>query len=101
MKWKVYYLEAVENWLDALQKDQLKSISKEIVLLECCGNKLRLPHSRSLCGGLFELRDRRFGIRIYYCFHEKEEILILHGGSKKGQEKDIEKARELLKKMSR
>jgi|SRR3989344_2887409 len=101
MKWNIGYLEIVEEWLDALPKDHLKSISKKLALLECCGNKLKLPHSRALGGGVFELRDVRFGMRLYYCFREKEEIVILHGGGKKGQEKDIDTARELLKKITR
>lgn len=42
---------AVEKWLDSLTDDQLKSISKELKLLELCGNSLKLPHSRSLKRG--------------------------------------------------
>ncbi len=101
MTWKISYLETVEDWLDNLSHDQLKAIAKEIRLLELCGNQLKLPHSRSLGAGLFELRDRRFGIRLYYCFQTNGEILILHGGGKTSQDKDIKIARDLLKKISR
>jgi len=60
--WKVEYwcndngVSTVEKWLDSLTKEQLKSVAKEMKLLELCGNQLRLPHSRSLKQGLFELR---------------------------------------------
>lgn len=101
MTWKISYLETVEDWLDNLSHDQLKAIAKEIRLLELCGNQLKLPHSRSLGAGLFELRDRRFGIRLYYCFQTNGETLILHGGGKTSQDKDIKIARDLLKKISR
>lgn len=101
MIWKISYLEAVEDWLNNLSHDQLKAVAKEVRLLELCGNQLKLPHSRSLGVGLFELRDRRFGIRLYYCFQAGGEILILCGGEKTGQDKDIKIARDLLKKIAR
>jgi len=101
MEWNIGYLEVAEDWLNSLSKEQLKSIAKEVRLLEHCGNTLKLPHSRSLSGGLFELRERRFGIRLYYCFQDHKAIIVLCGGDKSSQESDIKKARELLKKVSR
>ena len=101
MGWNISYLQVVEAWLDGLTKEQFKSIVKELRLLECCGNKLRLPHSKSLGGWLFELRERRFSLRLYYCFHDKRVIMILHGGGKSSQSDDIEKARGLLKMLLR
>lgn len=53
MLWKIKYLASVEAWLDALNKPQLKSIAKELRLVELCGNELRLPHSKSLGGRSF------------------------------------------------
>ena len=64
--WRIRYWEGLEKWLNNLNKDQLKSISKELRLLEILGNRLRLPHSRSLGGNLFELREYRYGYRLYY-----------------------------------
>jgi putative addiction module killer protein len=49
---------------------------------------------------LFELR--MFfgpGYRVYYTIKEKEIILLLVGGDKSTQPKDIDKAMELLKRM--
>ena len=86
----------VEAWLDGLDKVQLKSVAKEIVLLSKCGNRLRLPHSKSLGEGLFELRERSFGLRIYYMFWKEQIILLLHAGGKKSQQKDIKTARKKL-----
>jgi putative addiction module killer protein len=58
---------------------------------------LRLPHSKSLGGGLFELRERRFGLRLYYCFFKGKAILILGAGDKSTQKADIKKAKSCLK----
>jgi len=94
--WNILYLEIVSRWLDRLDKLQLKSIAKEIKLLEICGNQLKLPHSKALGNGLFELRERTFGLRIYYTYLETGEILLLQGGAKKEQQEDIERARKRL-----
>ncbi|OGT51875.1 MAG: hypothetical protein A3E84_05455 [Gammaproteobacteria bacterium RIFCSPHIGHO2_12_FULL_42_13] len=70
-------------------------------LLELCGNELKLPHSRALGGGLFELRERRFGLRLYYCFKPDQTILIAHAGDKSKQEADIDKSRSIIKNVLR
>ena len=97
--WEIKYLEIVEKWLDALTIPQYKSVAKELKLLEMCGNKLKLPHSKTLGGGLFELRERKFGYRIYYKFEKDYVTLLLHAGDKTSQQKDIKKAKKLLKEI--
>ncbi len=47
--------QPVEAWFDALSDEQLSSVADEVKLLEQCGNDLRLPHSKALKDGLFEL----------------------------------------------
>src|SRR5438105_2686310 len=90
----------IERWLDRLTQEKSKAVAKEIRLLELSGNALKLPHSRSLGKGLFELRERRYGCRIYYCFDMKKQeiIVLLAAGDKATQERDIEIARERLSK---
>lgn len=87
----------IEKWLDKLTSEQLKSVAKEIRMLELLGNKLKLPHSKSLGKGLFELRERRFGYRVYYCFEQESIVILLAAGDKKSQEKDIKVARERMR----
>ena len=89
----------IEEWLDSLTSEQLKSVSKEIILLSKCGNKLRLPHSKSLDEGLFELREMRFGFRVYYTFNKGRIIILLCGGDKKTQNRDIKTARTRINKL--
>ena len=99
--WKLEYWHensdnsSVETWFDELTKEQFKSITKELKLLVLCGNNLRLPHSKSLGKKLFELRERKYGYRIYYTFY-KQHIILLNAGDKNSQERDIKTARTRL-----
>ena len=105
-KWAIEYCHdatgksSIERWLDGLTKEQFKSIAKELKLLEECGNQLKLPHSRSLGKSLFELRERRYGCRIYYAFFGKQIIILFAAGDKSTQKNDIKIARERLSKLN-
>lgn len=104
-KWHIEYWDAakernsIEKWLDELQKEQLKSVTKELEMLELAGNSLKLPHSKALGKGLFELREQKYGYRIYYGFKGKLVIVLLAAGDKKSQGRDIKIARERLLKI--
>lgn len=93
--------KSVENWLDSLTKEELKAVAKKLKLLAACGNTLKMPHSRPLKKGLFELRDKAHGFRIYYAFERGKLIILLAAGDKSTQEKDIKAARERLKETIR
>jgi len=43
------------------------------------GATLRLPHSRALGRGLFELRGRTSGVRLFYVFRPGSRIVLLDG----------------------
>jgi hypothetical protein len=64
-QWKIKYWAPrkskgpIEKWFDKLTKEQFKSLAKEIMMLEQVGNELKLPHSKALGKGLFELRERQ------------------------------------------
>ncbi len=97
--WKLEYYHDIEDWFEQLTKDKLKAIAKELKLLQLCGNSLRLPHSKALGKKLFELRERNFGLRMYYTFSSNRKIVLLHGGDKATQKQDIKLARNMLNKM--
>lgn len=105
-QWKVEYWapgkgkSSIEKWLDKLTKEQFKSLAKELAMLEQAGNELKLPHSKALGKGLFELRERRFGLRVYYGFFDDLVIVLLTAGNKKSQENDIVVARGRLSELS-
>ena len=101
-KWNIEYWvnesgkSPLEKWIYKLTIEQFESISQELRMLEKLGNELKLPHSRALGKGLFELRERQFGYRLYYCFKGNQLIILLAAGDKKSQEKDIKTAYKRL-----
>jgi putative addiction module killer protein len=103
MQWKIEYWSnsttgnsPIEKWLNKLPEEQFDAIFKEVRQLKSLGNAITLPHSKALAKGLFELRDREFGLRIYYAFHGKALIILLAAGNKTSQEQDITIARKRL-----
>ncbi len=105
--WKIGYWSEGENkspitkWIDKLEKKQIKSISKLLDMLEILGNELGQSHSKALGRGLFELREKEFGYRIYYGFQGKYLVILLAAGDKTSQERDIKIARERLLKIKK
>jgi phage-related protein len=68
------------------------------------GADLRMPHSKALGAGLFELRPKGpEGIgRVFYCSQTGREIVILHSFVKKTQktpDADLRLARRRLKEV--
>ena len=85
-----------QDWLKSL-KDILakKAIQKAVDRMED-GN---LGDNRFCRDGVWEIRiNVSAGYRIYYSISGQEIILLLCGGSKRTQQKDIDKAVEYLKK---
>jgi phage-related protein len=71
----------IESWPDGILADYVRIVE----LLMEFGPNLRMPHSRAMGGGLFELRPRgREGIgRVFYCFLIGQRVVILHAFVKK------------------
>ncbi|HJX15619.1 MAG TPA: type II toxin-antitoxin system RelE/ParE family toxin [Candidatus Deferrimicrobiaceae bacterium] len=89
MAWTIdYYSEDVRLEIDALPVGIRASYARLTELLEEFGLELRMPHSRAMGGGLFELRPRgREGIaRLFYCTKVGKKIIILHSFIKKTNE---------------
>jgi phage-related protein len=103
--WKVQYFSArvqsdIESWPVGIYADFLRLIH----LMECHGADLRMPHSRAMGQGLFELRCRGpQGIgRAFYCTMVGREIVVLHSFIKKTQEtpeREMTIARKRLKEV--
>lgn len=104
-QWKIeYYISAsgksdIKKWFDKLSHEKFIAVSREVEMLAESGNALQLPHSKSLGKGLFELRERRFGYRVYYAFQGKRVIILLAAGDKTSQSNDIAKARKRLEEL--
>ena len=88
---------AIESWPDGVLADYARTVE---LLIEF-GPHLRMPHSRAMGEGLFELRARgREGIgRAFYCFVVGQRIVILHGFVKKAQETPEHELRIARKRM--
>jgi len=89
MPWTIdYYSEEVRLEIEALPVGIRASYARLTELLEEFGLELRMPHSRAMGGGLFELRPRgREGIaRVFYCTNVGRKIIILHSFIKKTNE---------------
>jgi phage-related protein len=89
MPWTIdYYSEDVRLEIEALPVGIRASYARMTELLEEFGLELRMPHSRAMGSGLFELRPRgREGIaRVFYCTKVGRKIIILHSFIKKTNE---------------
>ena len=77
-------LSEIEKWPDGILADYARLVE----LLMEFGPNLKMPHSKALGKGLFELRPKgREGIgRTFYCYLVGQRIIILHAFIKKTQE---------------
>lgn len=73
----------VRQFLEKLPEEAQAEAGALILLVQRRGNALRLPHSRALGGGLFELRGQRHAVRIFYMFLPGRRIMLLDGMVKK------------------
>ena len=84
---KLMQIETATNEIDKfilkLDAQTQARVLRHLDLLEKYGYKLGMPYSKSLHGGLFELRiTGSKQVRILYCFH-KGAIYLLHAFIKK------------------
>ena len=102
MKYSITYFHArvkaeIESWPDGILADYARIVE----LLMEFGPNLRMPHSRAMGNGLFELRPRgREGIgRVLYCFVIGQRVIILHAFIKKTPETPERELRISRKRM--
>jgi len=105
--WTVLYFNdrvrrEIEEWPVGVYADFLRLVE----WLERDGLDLRMPHSRALSGGLFELRCKGpEGIgRAFYCTRSGRVLVILHSVVKKSQQtpdRDLALARKRQKEVQR
>lgn len=88
MYWKIeYYNQKLQDWISSMPVGLRADYARLTGLLTEFGMDLRLPHSKALGNGLFELRLKgKEGIgRIFYCGLINKQIVMLHGFIKKTQ----------------
>lgn len=106
MRYEIEYfhpriLKEIEGWPNSIKADYARLIE----LLIDFGPDLRMPHSKAMGDGLFEIRPKgRDGIgRAFYCFVKGKRIIILHAFIKKSQatpQKELIIARKRMKEVN-
>jgi phage-related protein len=105
MTWSVaYYNDRVKREIFELPDGILASYLRLVEVMEEFGADLRMPRSRAMGDGLFELRPRgEEGIgRVFYCMHVDRQVVVLHSFVKKTQEtprSELRTARKRLKEV--
>jgi len=94
----VLQTDEFRDWLDRLRDDRAKArIAARIRRME----QENPGDVRALGGGLIEMRiDFGPGYRIYWVRRGRSIILLLCGGDKRSQQRDITKARALIEELN-
>lgn len=97
-----YFNQRVQNAVMAMPAGVLADYLRLCDAMALFGADLRMPHSRAIGDGLFELRPKgREGIgRVFYCAQHEKTIVVLHSFIKKTQDtpdKEMRLARKRLK----
>jgi phage-related protein len=105
MKYSIEYFHPrvraeIESWPSGILADYARIVE---LLIEF-GPNLRMPYSRAMGDGLFELRPRSSeGIaRVFYCYMIPRHIVVLHAFVKKTQEtpkRELKIARKKMKEI--
>lgn len=102
MTYKVdYYSSRVLAEIEVWPVDILADYARLVELLIEHGPNLRMPHSKAMGEGLFELRPRgKEGIgRAFYCYLVGKRVVVVHAFVKKTQqtpERDLTLARKRI-----
>ena len=73
----------MDEYIAGLEGQTATKAAALVRLLEVLGHELRLPHSRALGSGLYELRDVGSGIRLFYILLPGHRAVLLDGLTKK------------------
>lgn len=94
MKFAIYFLKKYEEWLQTQTEKSKLQIEKRLDMIKQEGH---FGHIRDLGDRLFELKFSD-GRRIYYTIIPVNNVILLLGGCKNGQDSDIRKAKNSIQK---
>jgi putative addiction module killer protein len=84
--------EPYVEWLESLERTIRARIKARLTKIQETNN---LGIHEPVGDGIFELKfDFGPGYRVYFGFKNNTFLILLFGGNKKGQQKDIDKAKE-------
>lgn len=93
-KFTIHRAPEYRKWFEKQDLRSQLQIEKRLSKIELEGH---FGISKPVDDYVFELKWEN-GRRIYYAYMIKQQILLLLGGSKHGQSKDIAKAKKILEK---
>lgn len=94
MKYELISTEIFDKWFDKIDRATRNQLLSRLSRIEC-GN---FGDHKIIDQDLFELRCFfGGGIRIYYTIRNQQIVLLLVGGKKDNQTKDIENAKKMFK----
>lgn len=94
MSFNIYPLPEYIEWLQMQTEKSKLQIEKRLDMIKREGH---FGHIRNLGGELFELKFND-GRRIYYTIIPVNNVILLLGGGKNGQDNDIPKAKNSIEK---
>lgn len=90
--------ETFATWLDGLRDKRAQTIIAARIERVAAGN---LGDAKALGGALHEIRiNFAAGYRVYYTVRAGEVLILLAGGDKSSQQRDIAKARQMIAELS-
>jgi len=102
MTWKIVLADEVAQWVETLTPQDLKVVQRMFDMLSLEGNRLRMPHSKPLGHGLFELRfDIKRGTvaqRVTYFFDTARMVICVtpFNKSRRTEPGEIARARHAM-----
>jgi hypothetical protein len=97
MTWRIEFSDEVADWYEELTVRGAAQVDRVVGMLAQRGNLLRMPQSRALGDGLFELRFTCEDVarRITYTFEPDRKVLTLTTFRKQRQneQREIDRAR--------
>jgi putative addiction module killer protein len=89
--------EEFDAWMNSLRDIDAKGVIAKRITIMTTGS---IGETRSLGGGLFEAKIRYGpGYRLYFINRGGRIIVLLCGGNKTTQQRDIKRAKELAKEL--
>ena len=88
-----------DEWFDSLRDLRMQAAVDARLTRVRAGN---FGDCKSVGGGVFELRiSFGPGLRVYYGFHGRQVVVLLGGGDKRSQPRDIRRAQELWQQFTK
>lgn len=95
-QYTIYETDEYRAWFNFETFKSQRQILSRVLKIEDEGH---FGHHKYLRDGVYELKFND-GRRIYYALIPKAKVVLLLGGNKNGQDKDIKKASSILGKIS-